>query len=68
VFFARGVVGLALIRRSTAALLGSNLLVIATFLGKSLLGDHLFLLQAAVLCGVLLVFEHRHPMFSRQPA
>jgi hypothetical protein len=60
--------GLALIRRSSAALLASNALVVATFLGKSLLGEQLFLLQACAMFCLLLVFERAHPMFGRQPA
>ena len=59
--------GLALIRRSSSALLMSNALVIIAFTARTLLDPRGFFVTAALLLAATLVVERRHPMFRPQP-
>ena len=59
--------GLALIRRTPAALLLSNIVVLVAFFGHVLLPTAPFLLLGAALFLATIVFERRHALFHRQP-
>jgi len=59
--------GLALIRRTPAALLVSNIVVLIAFFGHVLLPTPPFLLLGAALFLATIVFERRHVLFHRQP-
>ena len=59
--------GLALIRRSPAALVMSNAVVLVAFFGHVLLASAPFFLLGALLFLATVVIERRHAMFHRQP-
>jgi hypothetical protein len=59
--------GLALIRRTPAALIMSNIVVLVAFFGHLLLATAPFLLLGAALFLATVVFERRHALFNRQP-
>ena len=60
--------GLALIRRSGAAMALSNLFVLAAFFGHVMLETGPFLLLCAALFPATVLVERRHPLFGPQPA
>ena len=59
--------GLALIRRSSSALLISNAVVIVAFFSRSLLPYPLFFLACAALFVFTALLERRHRLFKPQP-
>lgn len=59
--------GLALIRRSPAALLMSNAVVLVAFFGHVLLASGSFFLLGAILFVATVVIERRHALFHPQP-
>jgi len=59
--------GLALIRRSTGALIISNAVVIVSFAARSLLSHPTFFLVCAALFVFTVILERRHYLFARQP-
>ena len=59
--------GLALIRRTPAALFLSNIVVLVAFFGHVLLPTAPFLLLGAALFLATVVLERRHALFHRQP-
>lgn len=60
--------GLALIRRSSSALILSNVVVIAAFFGRSLLPYSPFFLVCAALFVFAALVERHHRLFEPQPA
>lgn len=60
--------GLALIRRSSVALVFSNIVVIVAFLGHALLDTPLFLILCAALYPATVIVERRGRIFRAQPA
>jgi len=59
--------GLALIRRSSSALIISNIVVIIAFLARSLLSHPAFFLVCAALFVFTVLLERRHSLFAPQP-
>lgn len=59
--------GLALIRRSTDAIITSNVLLLAAVLGSISLPVSLTLPLYALLLAATVIFESKHHMFSRRP-
>lgn len=59
--------GLALIRRSPAALLMSNALALVAFFSYVIMASLHFLLLGAFLFLVIVLIERRHTLFLRQP-
>ncbi|TDG15973.1 DUF3429 family protein [Seongchinamella unica] len=60
--------GLALIKRHASTLLISNVIFLVVFFSYFLLTTRAYLATSALMFLVLLVVEHRHPMFRPQPA
>lgn len=60
--------GIGVMRADPAPLLWSNALFIVLFFARAMLHGAAFMVIAAVLFIVLLVLEHRLPVFRRQPA
>lgn len=59
--------GLALIRRSSSALVISNVVVIVAFSARSLLSYSSFFLMVAALFVFTIILERHHPLFLPQP-